>query len=126
MRPHPLVGAARSACRHGGLADIRRLADVAGRNPGHDRQVEILISLDTIDPPVGQLRVASAPETAPECGEGKEFRFTGWLGLLRALYDVTGSPADEPPGGPRRAGRLSRSAARIMEESWIARVNTPS
>ena len=86
------MGVARSACRHGGLADIRRLADVAGRNPGHDRQVEILISLDTIDPPVGQLRVASAPGTAPECGEGKEFPFTGWLGLLRALYDVTGHP----------------------------------
>ena len=103
-----MVEVARSACRHSRFADIRRLADVAGRNPGNDRQVEILISFDTIDPPVGQLRVTSPPGTAPERGEGREFRFTGWLGLLRALYDVTGAPAGEPPGDPRRARPLSR------------------
>jgi len=83
-------------------------------DPGNDRRVEILISLDTIDPPVGQLRVASPPGTAPERGEGKEFRFTGWLGLLRALYDAMGSPTGEPPGDPRRTGRLSRPSARTI------------
>jgi hypothetical protein len=118
MSAPPWWGAC-SACRHGGLADIRRLADVADRNQGNDRRVEILISLDSIDPPVGQLRVTSPPGTVPERGEGKEFRFTGWLGLLRALYDVTGSPAGEPPGGPRRAGRLSRSAPELLRDHGL-------
>jgi hypothetical protein len=88
-------------------------------NPGNDQQVEILISLDTIDPPVGQLRVASAPGSAPEREEDKEFRFTGWLGLLRALYDVTGSPAGEPPGDPRRAGRLPRPSAELWRNHGL-------
>ena len=69
-------------------------------NPGNDGQVEILISLDTIDPPVGQLRVTSGPGSAPGRGGGKEFCFTGWLGLLRALYEVTGSPAGGSPANP--------------------------
>jgi hypothetical protein len=80
-------------------------------NPGHDRRVEILISLETIDPPVGQLWVASPHGSVPERGEGKKFRFTGWLGLLRALYDVTGPPAGESAGDPRHAGRLSGPSA---------------
>ncbi len=58
--------------------------------------VEILISLDTIDPPVGQLRVTSGPGSVLGRGEDKKFRFTGWLGLLRALYEVTGAS-----GAPR-------------------------
>jgi len=28
-----------------------------------------------------------------------EIRFTGWLGLLKALYEVTGSAGPGPPGG---------------------------
>ena len=69
-------------------------------NPGDDGRVEIVISLDAIDPPVGRLRVTSGPGSAPGRGEDKEFRFTGWLGLLRALYEVTGSPADGSPADP--------------------------
>ena len=62
--------------------------------------VEILISLDTIDPPVGRLRVTSGPGSVLGRGEDKEFRFTGWLGLLRALYEVTGASADGSPADP--------------------------
>jgi len=43
--------------------------------------VEIRLSLDTIDP---------GGPAAREAG------FCGWLGLLRALYEVTGSPASWP------------------------------
>ncbi len=63
-------------------------------NPGHDGRVEILISLDATAPPAGRLRVISGPGSAPGRGEDQEFRFSGWLGLLRALYEVTGAPAD--------------------------------
>jgi hypothetical protein len=29
-----------------------------------------------------------------------EIRFTGWLGLLKALYEVTGAAGPGLPGGP--------------------------
>jgi hypothetical protein len=67
-------------------------------NQADDGQVEILISLATIDPPVGLLRVTSGAGAAPGPGEDRELRFTGWLGLLRALYEVTGSPSNGSPG----------------------------
>jgi hypothetical protein len=73
-------------------------------NPGHDGRVEILISLDTTDPPVGKLRVTPGPGSAPGRGGDKEFRFTGWLGLLRALYEVTGSPGGGPAEPAASAG----------------------
>jgi len=66
--------------------DIGQLADVAGRPPGHDERVEVRISLDTLDPPAGRVRVMPGSDDA-------EMYFTGWLGLLRVLYQVTGSPA---------------------------------
>ena len=69
-------------------------------NPTDDGQVEILISLDAIAPPAGRLRVTSGPGSAPGRGKDKELPFTGWLGLLRALYEVTGSPADGSPADP--------------------------
>lgn len=69
-------------------------------SPGDDGRVEIVISLDAIDPPVGRLRVASGPGSAPGRGDDGEFRFTGWLGLLRALYEVTGASAGGPPADP--------------------------
>jgi hypothetical protein len=56
--------------------------------PGHDEPVEILISLDATDPPAGRLRV-------PGREEHEELRFAGWLGLLRVLYEVMGSPASD-------------------------------
>jgi len=66
-------------------------------NPGDDGRVEIVISLDAIEPPVGRLRVASGPGSSQGRGEDEEFLFTGWLGLLRALYQVTGASAGGPP-----------------------------
>jgi hypothetical protein len=56
-------------------------------DPGHDVRVKILISLDATDPPAGRIRVPG--------DEHEELRFTGWLGLLRVLNDVMGSPAPE-------------------------------
>jgi hypothetical protein len=49
--------------------------------------VEILISLDATDPPAGRLRVPGR--------EDEEIRFAGWLGLLRVLNEVMGSPASD-------------------------------
>jgi hypothetical protein len=57
--------------------------------PGTVGWVEIRVVLDTIDPPVGHLQVTSSAGHA--CEEMHEISFTGWLGLLRALYLVTGS-----------------------------------
>ncbi len=51
--------------------------------------VEIRVILDSVDPPTGRLRVTSG---AVPAGDGqRDVSFTGWLGLLRALYLVTGS-----------------------------------
>lgn len=52
--------------------------------------MDILISLDSLDPPVGRLRVTSGPRSGVGGMGNEESRFTGWLGLLRALYEVTG------------------------------------
>ena len=46
--------------------------------------MEVRIALDALDPPAGTIRVS---------GDDPELRFTGWLGLLRVLYQVMGSPA---------------------------------
>jgi hypothetical protein len=51
--------------------------------------MEIRVILDTLDPPAGRLRVTSGAGHAPN-GQ-RDVSFTGWLGLLRALYLVTGS-----------------------------------
>jgi hypothetical protein len=60
----------------------------APAGPGDDVRVEILISLDATDPPAGLIRV-------PGRGDDTGLRFTGWLGLLRVLSEVVGSPAPE-------------------------------
>jgi len=60
-----------------------------GRRPGHDERVEVRISLDALDPPAGRVRVVLGSEDA-------ELRFIGWLGLLRVLDQVMGSPAAGP------------------------------
>ena len=57
--------------------------------PGTVNLVEIRVILDRTDPPVGRLQVASG--AGPARGEEPEISFTGWLGLLRALYLATGS-----------------------------------
>lgn len=58
---------------------------------GHPGGMEIRITLDQLEPPAGRL----APATDPHGPAGAEVGFTGWLGLLRALYEVVG-----PPDGP--------------------------
>ena len=52
-------------------------------------RVEIRVILDSTDPPAGRLRVIPGAGAAPD-GQ-PNVPFTGWLGLLRALYLVTGS-----------------------------------
>ena len=80
-----------SACVGAGRTDIGQLADVAGGRPGHDERVEVRIVLDALDPPAGTIRVS---------GDDPELRFTGWLGLLRVLYQVMGSPAGPQAAAP--------------------------
>ena len=53
-------------------------------------QMEIRIILDRAEPPAGRLR--AVPDPGHCHGQDDEIRFTGWLGLLRALYEVTGRP----------------------------------
>jgi len=62
--------------------------------------MEIRIVLDQAEPPAGRLRVMPAAGRDHLPGTAREIRFAGWLGLLRALYQVTGT-AD--PGLPGRA-----------------------
>ena len=77
------------ACVGAARLDIGQLADVAGWRSGQDERVEVRIALDALDPPAGRIRVS---------GDDSELRFTGWLGLLRVLYQVMGAPA-----GPQAA-----------------------
>jgi hypothetical protein len=83
-RSRPAVGA------------IRQLADVTVRETGDDPGMEVRISLDQTDPPVGRLRVEPGP---PDSGvaAAHDVPFTGWLGLLHVLSDAIGSTADPPP-----------------------------
>jgi hypothetical protein len=71
--------------------DIGQLADVAGGRSGQDERVEVRIALDALDPPAGRIRVS---------GDDSELRFTGWLGLLRVLYQVMGAPAGPQAAAP--------------------------
>jgi hypothetical protein len=62
--------------------------------------MEIRISLDRVEPPAGRLWQVPGPGPTPAPVEDAEVPFTGWLGLLRALYQVVGPPAGQaPPGG---------------------------
>ena len=81
------------ACAGADRTDIGQLADVAGWRPGHDEWVEVRIALDALDPPAGAIRVS---------GDDTVLRFTGWLGLLRVLYQVMGSPAGPQATAPDR------------------------
>jgi hypothetical protein len=62
--------------------------------------VEIRIVLDRVEPPAGRLRVVTDPRRARGSGEDVEIGFTGWLGLLRVLYEVTGGPGAGQLRGP--------------------------
>ena len=63
-------------------------------------RVEIRIVLDRAEPPACLLRVVPVAGHAHRTGNDEEIRFTGWLGLLRALYEVTG--ADGSGAAPGR------------------------
>ena len=80
-----------SACVGAVGLDIGQLADVAGGRSGQDERVEVRIALDALDPPAGRIRVS---------GDDSELRFTGWLGLLRVLYQVMGAPAGPQAAAP--------------------------
>jgi len=62
--------------------------------------MEIRIILDRVEPPAGRLRVVPGPGRAHRSGAQHEIRFSGWLGLLRALYEVTGAPGAPLVPGP--------------------------
>jgi hypothetical protein len=51
--------------------------------------------MDRVDPPAGQVSVVAG--AGPEMGE---IPFTGWLGLLRALYEATGDLGARPDPEP--------------------------
>jgi hypothetical protein len=87
-------------CLGTGLAGIGQLADVAGRRGRDDGGVEIRIVLDRAEPPAGRLRVVRAAGQAPGPRAGQDIGFTGWLGLLRALYEVTAEPGEAARPGP--------------------------
>jgi hypothetical protein len=55
--------------------------------------------LDIAEPPAGRLRVVD-PGQAHQPHAGQDVGFCGWLGLLRALYEVTAEPGNAPQPGP--------------------------
>jgi hypothetical protein len=61
--------------------------------------MEIRIVLDQVEPPDGRLRVGPGTGPADRPVMAEEIRFTGWLGLLKALYEVTGAGDPGQPGG---------------------------
>lgn len=56
------------------------------------------MTLDRLEPPAGTVRRISGLAEPSHAGLDAEIGFTGWLGLLRALSELIGSPADRPPG----------------------------
>jgi hypothetical protein len=83
-----------------GWAGIGQLADGRGRRGRDDGGMEIRIVLDRVEPPAGRLRILRAPGQEPVPGVGQDIGFTGWLGLLRALYEVTAEPGQCAGPGP--------------------------
>jgi hypothetical protein len=79
--------------------DIGQLADVHGARCPDDELVEIRIQMDRVDPPAGRLLIVADADRGPGRPEG-DIRFTGWLGLLRALYEATGAPGARPGPEP--------------------------
>jgi hypothetical protein len=64
---------------------------------GHPGGMEIRITLDQLEPPAGRVGPVTDPQEATGA-EDEEVGFTGWLGLLRALYEVVGPPDGPGPG----------------------------
>ena len=72
------------------------MADVAAARARLSAVMEVRISLDQSEPPVGRLTVTSPPVTL-ECTHSS-VPFTGWLGLLRVLSDAIDASGGDPPG----------------------------
>lgn len=86
-----------------GLAGIGQLADACRPLEPGLWEVEIRIALDIVEPPAARLWVVRYPGQAHHPGSEQGIEFTGWLGLLRALYEVTAAPGGDrcracPPG----------------------------
>ena len=62
--------------------------------------VEIRIVLDIVEPPAGRLWAVRDPGQADHPHSEQGISFTGWLGLLRALYEATAEPGPRPSPGP--------------------------
>jgi hypothetical protein len=62
-------------------------------------RMEIRIVLDHVEPPDGRLLIVPDTGRAQRPVNDEGIPFTGWLGLLRALYEVTGAAASGVPGG---------------------------
>ena len=71
------------------------------------RRVEIRIIVERLDPPGGRLSVVADASLGPHLPGPAAFCFTGWLGLLKALYEVTGAGGGESRSAapPRRRER---------------------
>ncbi len=67
--------------------------------------MEITIIVESTDPLIGRV-VTRAPGATPAAtGPGIDASFLGWLGLLRLLDDVIGSPAGPHPSPPESPPR---------------------
>lgn len=62
------------------------------------RLMEIHIVLDRIEPPTGRLRVVYSVRLGQPAERDGDITFTGWLGLLRVLSEVTSSKDANEPG----------------------------
>jgi hypothetical protein len=71
----------------------------AAGTPDHG-EVEIRIVLEAVEPPAGRLWVVSGPGEGQHPGGGREISFTGWLGLLRTLYEVTAAAGPDSSPEP--------------------------
>jgi hypothetical protein len=58
--------------------------------------MEIRMVLDRIEPPHGTVRWASDADEPSHLQQDGEIRFTGWLGMLRALSDLFDAVRDRP------------------------------
>ena len=56
--------------------------------------------MDNLDPPAGRLQVLPGRRALAAPAGSAEIDFAGWLGLLRALYEVTGAVGRPGPGAP--------------------------
>lgn len=70
--------------------NIRHLADVHPPVPRHHRDVDIRIAFDATDPPSGLVERWDAQHDTdrPSTDNDRGQRFSGWLDLLRVLYEL--------------------------------------